>query len=93
MENQHPIDDILTHDFRIAQLGTARNILLNKREDDRIEVVLFGASVQTGERVLLTVAGPHDVDTAWRVEASTPDADALKQANHCVLRLEGTVTD
>lgn len=93
MDNQHPIDNILTHDFRVANLGAERNVLLNKREDHRIDVVLFGALVQKGERVLLTVAGTRDVDTAWIVESSTPGDDARKPAVHCLLRFEGTVTD
>ena len=89
-----PIDNICTHDFRFDHLGSNRNVLLNKREGNSIAVVLIGADIQSGQRILLTLTGELEVDTAWIVQSSQQHHDAERnlESYHCVLTFEGTVT-
>ena len=88
------IDGIQTYDFRFSQLGSERNVLLNKRDaTGNIDVVIFGAKISPKERVLLTMTGDQEVDTAWLVVSSEARSDtAGKTSYHCTLKFEGTVT-
>ena len=88
------IDNIFTYDFRFEKLGTVRNILLNKREGNTIDVILVGADIQKSQRVLLTMTGEQDVDTAWIVSTvkKTHDIERNIDSYHCLLTYEGTVT-
>ena len=87
------IDNIPTLDFRFENLGSTRNVLLNKREGDTIDVVLVGADIHEGQRILLTMTGEHEVDTAWIVASSTNVRDEERNLDsyHCLLTFEGTV--
>lgn len=88
------IDNIPTHDFRFAELTDGRNVLLNKREDNVIDVVLVGKAVKQDERVLLTMTGEHEIDTAWRIASISTNHDSARNLTsyHCVMTFEGTVT-
>lgn len=93
METQ--IDNIWTHDFRFSQLGKERNVLLNKRENNKIDIVILGEHIQKGERVLLTMTlVDEERDTAWIVESVgvTMDESRKMQSHHCILTFEGTIT-
>lgn len=88
------IDNIPTYDFRFEKLGSERNVLLNKREGNSIDVVLMGADIHKGQRILLTMTGEREVDTAWIVESSNKvhDEERNLDSYHCLLTFEGTVT-
>lgn len=88
------IDSIPTYDFRFEKLGSARNVLLNKREGNNIDVVLMGADIHKGQRILLTMTGEREVDTAWIVQSSKQvhDNERNLDSYHCSLTFEGTVT-
>ena len=87
------IDNIPTEDFRFEKLGSTRNVLLNKREENSIDVVLVGADIHKGQRILLTRTGEREVDTAWIVASSTNIRDEERNLDsyHCLLTFEGTV--
>lgn len=88
------IDSILTHDFRFEKLGSTRNVLLNKREGNTIDVILVGADIHKDQRILLTMTGEQEVDTAWIVASYTKTHDDERNLDsyHCLLTFEGTVT-
>ena len=87
------IDGIHTHDLRYGKLDKNRNVFLNKHEGDHIEVVLHGVKAHEGERVLLTLTGASDIETAWRVEKAQPSNEGEALFTRCVLKFEGTITD
>ena len=88
------IDNIPTYDFRFDKLGAARNVLLNKREGNSIDVILVGADIHKGQRILLTMTGEQEVDTAWIVASVKKVHDDTRNLDsyHCLLTFEGTVT-
>ncbi len=88
------IDSIPTYDFRFENLGSERNVLLNKREGNSIDVILVGVDIDEGHRILLTMTGERELDTAWIVTSSNKvhDEERNLDAYHCLLTFEGTVT-
>lgn len=88
------IDSIPTFDFRFENLGPDRNVLLNKREGNNIGVVLVGVDIHKGQRILLTMTGEREIDTAWIVASADKVRDEERNLDsyHCLLTFEGTVT-
>ncbi len=88
------IDGVNTHDFCFQALGNEKNILLNSKSTQGLDVILRGRTVAKGERVLLTEQGAHgDRDSAWRIANVEQREDRHGEIFHCLLTFEGVLTE
>jgi len=82
--------NIQTHDLRFNALNTFKNVWLNKKEENAVEVILVGVDVYVGDLVLLTLTTQEqEVDSAWKVVEVQPHAE--KSSFKCVLNFEGII--